>query len=64
MWILDTVKAKANCGVFYETDATISNKVKVVATAPTNSHKPIIYPVDMIKDKKNFDTAKKFLDFT
>ena len=55
---------EADCGVVYATDAAISDKVKVVATAPANSHKPVIYPAAIIKDTKNLDAAKKFLDFT
>ena len=55
---------EADCGVVYATDAAISDKVKVVATAPENSHKPVIYPAAVIKDTKNLDAAKKFLDFT
>ena len=55
---------EADCGVVYATDAAISDKVKVVATAPANSHKPVIYSAAIIKDTKNLDSAKKFLDFT
>lgn len=55
---------EADCGVVYSTDAKISEKVKIVATAPENSHKPVIYPAAVIKDSKNIDEAKKFLDFT
>ncbi|MBQ7453558.1 MAG: extracellular solute-binding protein, partial [Selenomonadaceae bacterium] len=45
-------------------DAAISDKVKVIATAPEGSHKPVIYPAAVIKSTKNLDAAKKFLDFT
>lgn len=55
---------EADCGIVYATDAAISEKVKVIAIAPEGSHKPIIYPVAVIKSSKNLDTAKKFLDFT
>ena len=55
---------EADCGVVYATDAAISDKVKVVAVAPENTHKPVIYPAAVIKDSKNLDIAKKFLDFT
>lgn len=55
---------EADCGIVYATDAKISDKIKIVATAPENSHKPVIYPAAVIKDSKNIDEAKKFLDFT
>jgi len=54
---------EADCGIVYSTDAKISEKIKIVAVAPENSHKPVIYPAAVIKDSKNIDDAKKFLDF-
>lgn len=59
-----TESGEADCGVVYATDAKISEKIKIVATAPENSHKPVIYSAAVIKDSKNLDAAKKFLDFT
>ena len=53
----------ADCGIVYATDAAVSDKVNVVAVAPKDSHKPVIYPVAIIKDTKNLDDAKKFLEF-
>ena len=55
---------EADCGVVYATDAAISDKVKVIAIAPDDSHKPVIYPAAVIKDSKNVDESKKFLEFT
>ena len=55
---------EADCGVVYATDAAISDKVKVIAIAPADSHKPVIYPAAVIKDSKNVDESKKFLEFT
>jgi molybdate transport system substrate-binding protein len=53
----------ADCGVVYATDAAVSKKVKVVATAPADTHKPIIYPAAALKDSKQLDAAKDFLAF-
>ncbi|MFL0198256.1 molybdate ABC transporter substrate-binding protein [Clostridium sp. WILCCON 0269] len=53
----------ADAGIVYKTDALISDKVKVVATAPENSHKAVVYPVAVIKDSKNVEAAKSFLKF-
>lgn len=37
-------------GIVYSTDAAISDGVKVVGTFPAGSHKPITYPVALVKD--------------
>jgi molybdate transport system substrate-binding protein len=52
-----------DAGIVYATDAKISNKIKVVATAPDNTHKPIVYPVAAIKRSKNPEAAKEFIQF-
>ena len=52
-----------DAGVVYATDAQISNGVKVVATAPFDTHKPIIYPAAVLKQTENQDTAKEFVEF-
>ncbi|MEA5506780.1 molybdate ABC transporter substrate-binding protein [Halotia wernerae UHCC 0503] len=52
-----------DAGIVYATDAKISNKVKVVATAPKNTHKPIVYPVGAIKRTQNPEAAKEFIQF-
>ena len=63
--VLSWVEAgEADCGVVYATDAAIaSDKGKVVKEAPADSHKPVIYPVAIIKDSKQIDETKKFLNF-
>jgi len=52
-----------DAGVVYSTDAKVSDAVKVLATAPADSHKPIIYPAAVIKASKNSEAAKSFNDF-
>lgn len=52
-----------DAGIVYATDAQSSSKVKVVATAPPNSHSPIVYPAAVIKDSKNPAAARAFLNF-
>lgn len=54
---------EVDCGVVYATDAAISDKVKVLLTAPENTHKPVIYPVAMVTSSKNPEIAKDFLAF-
>ncbi len=53
----------ADAGIVYITDAKISEQVKIVATAPDDSHSPIIYPLAVIKDSKNIAAAKEFAEF-
>lgn len=53
-----------DAGLVYGTDAKIAgDKVKVTAVAPDNTHKPIIYPVAIIKDTKNPEASQAFIEF-
>lgn len=52
-----------DAGIVYVTDARSSQKVKVVATAPPNSHSPVTYPVAIIKASRNLSAAKEFEAF-
>lgn len=42
-----------DAGIVYKTDAMISSKVKIVATAEDDTHAPIIYPLGIIKDNSH-----------
>jgi len=53
----------ADAGIVYATDAKITNQVEVAATAPEDSHAPIVYPVAVLKDAKNAEAAKAFVAF-
>ncbi|WP_414553123.1 molybdate ABC transporter substrate-binding protein [Anabaena sp. CCY 0017] len=52
-----------DAGIVYATDAQSSNQVKVIATAPKDSHKPIIYPVAVIQRSQNQAAAQEFVEF-
>lgn len=52
-----------DAGIVYKTDAMISDKVKIVATANPNTHTPIIYPIGIIKDTKQYEEVKKFYNY-
>ena len=52
-----------DAGIVYETDAKISDKVKVAAKAPDGSVSPVYYPAAVIKASKNVDAAKNFTEF-
>lgn len=53
----------ADAGVVYSSDAKSSSKVKVIATAPTQAHTPIVYPAAVLKGSANPTAAKDFLNF-
>jgi len=52
----------ADAGLVYSTDARISTRVRVVATALPDSHDPILYPVAMLKTSKSPEAARALLD--
>ena len=62
--VLNWVEAnEVDCGVVYETDAKISDKVKILSTAKKGLCDDIIYPVGMLKNSQNKTDAKKLIDF-
>jgi molybdate transport system substrate-binding protein len=50
-------------GIIYKTDALISDKIKIIATADPQTHTPIIYPLGVIKDSKHYEEAKDFYNY-
>jgi molybdate transport system substrate-binding protein len=52
-----------DAGLVYATDAIGSDQVQVVATAPADSHAPIIYPVAVVGDSEDTEAAQGFVDF-
>jgi molybdate transport system substrate-binding protein len=54
----------ADAGLVYTTDANISSKVRVAATAPASSHEPILYPAAVLRGSTNMSVARAFLDYT
>ena len=53
----------ADAGIVYATDARLSGKVRVVATAPESSHQPVVYPIAVLKDSRNVPAARAFISF-
>lgn len=53
----------ADAGFVYETDALQSQKVRVAVQIPSDAHSPIVYPAAVLKNSKNPELAKAFLDF-
>ncbi|WP_342468633.1 molybdate ABC transporter substrate-binding protein [Ureibacillus sp. FSL K6-3587] len=52
-----------DAGIVYKTDALVSDKVKIAATADESIHAPIMYPVGVIKESQNYDAAKSFYQY-
>lgn len=52
-----------DAGIVYLTEARLSSKVKVVATAPRASHDPIVYPVAILKRCRNIPAARQLVNF-
>ncbi len=50
-------------GVVYKTDVAISKKVKIVYEVPVADTPPIIYPMALVKESRQPDAAKKFLNY-
>ena len=52
-----------DAGIVYQTDAKISDQVKVAAVAPEETHSPIVYPVSVLKNTKHPEQAETFVQF-
>lgn len=50
-------------GFVYQTDAQISDKVKISLTAPEGSHKAVIYPIGVVKSSEVTEAAQDFVDY-
>ncbi len=53
----------ADAGVVYATDAKISNRVRQVATAPSNLDSAIVYPIAMVTASRRQQTGRTYLQF-
>lgn len=62
--VLDYVaRGETDAGVVYATDARFAGeKVRVAAIAPENAHAPIFYPIAVVKDSKNKQAAREFVE--
>lgn len=62
--VLNYVDTKSvDLGVVYKTDAITSENVKILASAPTDLHDKIVYPMGIIKATKNKEAAMKFYEY-
>ena len=62
--VLDLVtKGEAEVGIVYRTDAASDKHIRILDTAPADSHTPIRYGVAIVWTAKNFSGAGDFIEF-
>ena len=62
--VLGTVETgNADAGIVYATDARISDQITQVATAPSNLHSPIVYPLAIVSASRHQDAARLYAQF-
>ena len=61
--VLDyVVRGEVDAGIVYATDAsTRVNEVRITASAPEESHKPVVYPIAVVKGTVDEASAKAFV---
>ncbi|SER90744.1 molybdate transport system substrate-binding protein [Gracilibacillus ureilyticus] len=52
-----------DAGIVYQTDAMISDSVKIITAAEANLHTPVIYPAGLVKSSSKRDEAELFLTY-
>ncbi|OLP65219.1 Molybdate-binding periplasmic protein precursor [Bacillus pumilus] len=50
-------------GIVYQTDALVSNQVKIVDEANEDMHSPIVYPVGIVKETEHLEEARAFYEY-
>jgi len=53
----------ADAGIVYKTDAAISKRVRIAYEVPRADNPPISYPVAVVKEAKQPEAAKRFLQY-
>lgn len=53
----------AEAGLVYQTDANISDQVKVIAMAGEDTHSSLVYPAAVVKDSQSQTAAREFVEF-
>ena len=54
---------EVDVGVVYQTDAAISEKVRIIYQFPKSSHTPIVYPAAVLRDTGHKMLAQAFLEY-
>lgn len=62
--VLSAVESgNVDAGIVYATDAKLSAQVRQVAIAAARLHDPILYPVAVLKNSKNPQAARRYIEF-
>jgi molybdate transport system substrate-binding protein len=63
--VLDYVaRNEVDAGIVFSSDAlALADKVRTAATAPAGSHKPVVYPIALLKQAQNKSPAEAFILF-
>ena len=56
-------RGECEVGIVYLTDALISQKVKVIGTFPSRSHRPIVYPLALTQQGQQNQDAVRFTQY-
>jgi molybdate transport system substrate-binding protein len=56
-------RGEADAGIVYRTDTIGNSKVRVVLEIPDDLHRPIIYPLVLLKSAANHDAAKRACEY-
>lgn len=62
--VLDyVVRGETDAGIVYTTDAhSVKKEIRVVAVASENAHAPILYPIAIVKDSQQKQSAQDFIN--
>jgi molybdate transport system substrate-binding protein len=52
-----------DAGLVYQTDAFINPDVRILALAEPEWHRPLVYPIAVVKDSHAPDMARQFVSF-
>jgi molybdate transport system substrate-binding protein len=57
-------RGEVEAGIVYASDVPVSHgKTVIAASAPEDSHSPILYPIAIVKGTESAGAARKFVDF-
>jgi molybdate transport system substrate-binding protein len=56
-------RGEVDAGIVYSSDVRATgDRVRIVATAPADSHDPILYPIAVVQASSNQNAARAFID--
>ena len=56
-------RSEVDAGIVYSSDVRVSgDRVRIVATAPADSHDPVLYPIAVVRASSRQEDARAFID--